>query len=213
MKDEISIIIPSFNESKNLGILIPKIRSILPLADIIIVDDSTGKEKDKTRVCISILKDFRITLISRSGKGGRGSAVTDGMREALKRKDCMIVVEMDADLAHDPDEIPLLLSKIPPADMVIGSRYLIGSHIVDWPKNRLIQSRIINFVLKYWLGLRITDYTNGFRAYTRHAALYLVSVPLYEKGFISLSETAYLLQKKKFDKRFSEGGVVSEISD
>lgn len=197
IKPTVAVIIPSYNESENLIILIPNILRILPKAQIIIVDDSTGKERTSTE---NICKRDKahITYVSRNKKLGRGSAVIKGLKVALTNESVQTFVEMDADLAHDPNEIPMLLSKIDRADMVIGSRYLKGSKIVKWPLSRLIQSKIINFLLKYWLGLHISDYTNGFRAYSRRACSYLTSIQLYEKGFISLSEVAYKLQKKGF---------------
>jgi dolichol-phosphate mannosyltransferase len=194
---DIAVIIPSYNESKNLSLLIPNIFRVLPNAQIVIVDDSNGNEKKQTeRVCREIHKN--ILYISRNNKLGRGSAVREGMKQTLRMKSIQICIEMDADLAHDPREFPALLSRIGSADVVIGSRYLKGSKIVKWPFSRLIQSKVINFLLKYWLGLHISDYTNGFRAYTRKACEYLLSIELHEKGFIALSEIAYRLQKKGF---------------
>ena len=193
----VAVIIPSYNESKNLAILIPNVFRILPDAHVIVVDDSIGYEKKQTdQVCCKIGRN--ITYISRNGKLGRGSAVIEGIKKALSLKSIQTCIEMDADLAHDPKEFHILLSKIGTVDMVIGSRYMDGSRIVKWPFSRLFQSKIINFVLKYWLGLQISDYTNGFRAYNRKSCEYLSSIELHEKGFISLSEVAYKLQKKGF---------------
>jgi dolichol-phosphate mannosyltransferase len=177
--------------------LLANILRILPSARIIVVDDSMGIERGNTEtVCEKYSK--QVICLSRNMKLGRGSAVIEGMKKALTNKAVQVCIEMDADLAHDPNEIPILLSKIDQVDMVIGSRYLKGSKIVKWPVSRLVQSKIINFLLKYWLGLHISDYTNGFRAYSRKACEYLSSIQLFEKGFISLSEVAYMLQKKGF---------------
>jgi len=194
----VAIIIPAYNESENLRLLIAKIFVHVPACKVIVVDDSTGIEKTVTKQIIEKINDTHVSLFQRDGKGGRGSAVIYGMAKALDDKKILIVVEMDADLGHDPKELSLLLAKIPPADMVIGSRYMQGSMLVDWPKSRLIQSKIINFFLRFWLGLNITDYTDGYRAYTRQACKYLTSIPLYEKGFISLSEVAFKLHRKGF---------------
>ncbi len=192
-----AIVIPSYNEGVNLGILLPNIVRILPDATIIVVDDSHGKEQICTeRVCKKYGKS--VLYISRSKKLGRGSAVVAGMKKALENAETKCIVEMDADLAHDPKEIPTLLSLMDQADMVIGSRYMANSKIIQWPVSRLIQSKIINFVLQYWLGLHISDYTNGFRSYRRKACAYICSIQLYETGFISLSEIAFKLRKKGF---------------
>jgi len=197
LKQMVAVVIPSYNESQNLKILLPNILRILPNAQIIVVDDSTGKDQMNTST-ICKRDTAHITYVSRNKKLGRGSAIIKGLKVALTNEAVQVCIEMDADLAHDPNEIPLLLSKINHADMVIGSRYMKGSKIVKWPVSRLVQSKIINFLLKYWLGLHISDYTNGFRAYSRKACEYLSSIQLFEKGFISLSEVAYKLQKNGF---------------
>jgi len=195
--EHVTIVIPAYNESCNIGILIPRILAILPRSTIIVVDDSSGNEQIQTKnICIN--KKKSVIYISRKKKDGRGSAVFDGMKIALTQTTSKIIVEMDADLAHNPNEIPRLCTPIGKYDMVVGSRYMSGSNIVKWTQSRIIQSKIINFFLKYWLGLRLTDYTNGFRAYTRHACQYLVTAPMREKGFIALSEIAYRLSKKGF---------------
>jgi glycosyltransferase involved in cell wall biosynthesis len=196
--NRLAIIIPSYNESTNLAILLADIGNLYPYARVCIVDDSLGQEKTEMEKIVSSYPKKTHTLIQRSKKKGRGSAVMAGIRQVLKDKGVKILIEMDADLAHDPKEIVLLLSKIPPCDMVIGSRYLNKSVIINWPKKRLLQSRLINFFLRYFLGIAITDYTNGFRAYSRRAAEYLVSIPIYERGFITLSEIAYRLYRKGF---------------
>ncbi len=196
-REHITVVIPAYNESQNLSRLIPRIMLILPQATIIVVDDSSGIERMRTkRCCIKYKKS--VIFLSRNKKGGRGSAVLDGMKVALQRTSSEIIIEMDADLAHDPKEIPRLCLSIGRYDMVVGSRYMSGSRLASWTWSRIIQSKIINFFLKYWLDLRLTDYTNGFRAYSRRACQYLVTAPMREKGFIVLSEIAYRLSKEGF---------------
>lgn len=191
------VVIPTYNESRNIKILISRIFKILPKTIIVVVDDSSGNEhRDTKNICAKYKKS--VLYVSRNKKNGRGSAVLDGMKIALAQTTSKIIVEMDADLAHNPNEIPRLCTPIGKYDIVVGSRYMSGSNIVKWTRVRIIQSKIINFFLKYWLGLRLTDYTNGFRAYSRRACQYLVSIPLREKGFIALSESAYMLSKKGF---------------
>ena len=182
--DHVSIIIPAYNESKNLQILTSKILRKYPNINIVIVDDSDKEKNIKLKRTLKFNK--QINIISRLKKMGRGSAVLEGFRFALKNKKIKIFVEMDADLAHEPDELPLFLKEIKSNDMVVGSRYLSKSKIIKWPIARLIQSRIINYFLKIWLGLNLTDYTNGYRAYSRRAVEFLVKQKLKEMGFISL---------------------------
>lgn len=195
----LGIIIPAFNESKNLVILISRIANLYPQVHVVIVDDSDLQERGQIQKLVT--KKYPmvdIHLIYRGKKEGRGSAVLVGMKYLVANEHILYTVEMDADLAHKPEEISLLLDQKDKADIVIGSRYLTKSHIVKWPKRRLIQSKLINFFLQFWLGLHLSDYTNGFRLYGRRALVLLTRTQLREKGFISLSEMAYVAKKRGF---------------
>ncbi len=184
---DIAVVIPAYNEEKNLRILLKDIYRYLPDALVVIVDDSPAK---------MILPGT--IVISRGQKLGRGSAVIRGLAEALTHKEIRYCFEMDADLAHSPSEFNRFLKERSTADLIVGSRYLKQSHIVQWPRHRLVQSRLINAFLRIWLGLHLTDYTNGFRLYSRKAAEFLLTAPLRETGFIALSEIAYKLQQNGF---------------
>lgn len=203
MAQNIGVIIPSYNEAINISLLIKKIFTFLPQATIVVVDDSNAEENKK-------LKDYlkqndpiihkKIILVSRHKKLGRGSAVVDGFKEMLKNRTIQYFFEMDADLAHDPKDFNKFLNavKVTKADVVIGSRYLQNSKITRWPLRRLILSRIINTFINIWLGLNLSDYTNGFRLYNRNAIIFLTEIKLKEKGFIALSEIAFRLRSKNF---------------
>lgn len=193
----IVIIIPAYREAKNLETLSREIFKEFHQIGIVIVDDSDKEENLKLRKFLSRTRK-KLKIISRYKKLGRGSAVIEGLRYSLKNRGIEIFFEMDADLAHDPKEIVKFLKKIEAADMVVGSRYMEESRIIKWPLRRLIQSKLINFFLKIWLGVDLTDYTNGYRAYNRRAVKFLVNQKLKEKGFISLSEIAYKLKKAGF---------------
>lgn len=194
----IAIALPTFNESKNLRILLNKIHKIVPGALIVIVDDSNDKEKAKIKRIAAPYQN--ITLITRQKKLGRGSAILTGFTEALKNKTIQYFVEMDTDLAHDPEEIPFFLTtmKTKKAHLVVGSRYLPKSKIIAWPLKRLVLSKLINKFLNLWLKVSLHDYTNGYRLYQRKAVEYLIKTGLQERNFIALSESAFLLHKKGF---------------
>lgn len=203
MSQNIGIIIPAYNESANIGILTKRIFLHLPNAKIVIVDDSKIESNLKLKKLLnsdSNLKNKGIILISRLRKMGRGSAVIEGFREMLKNKQIKYFFEMDADLAHDPKDFTKFSETITSknADLVIGSRYLEGSRIIKWPLKRLILSKIINNLINIWLGLKISDYTNGFRLYNRKSVEFLTNIKLKEKGFISLSEVAFRLKGEGF---------------
>lgn len=199
MTNKVAIIIPSYNESKNLKILISKIRNNLKNSQIVIVDDSKISENKKIKIIVKNL-DSNVHLISRSSKLGRGSAVLEGFKYAYKKAETEYFFEMDADLAHDPADLKKFLNEILNSknSLVIGSRYLKKSKIIKWPLWRLALSRIINFTLSFWLNLKISDYTNGYRLYNRKAIAFLLKTKLNERGFILLSEIAFKLKMKKF---------------
>ncbi len=195
----IAIVIPSYNEVKNISILMKGIYKFLPDSKIIIVDDSSFDENKKLKKMVKVKKE--IILISRLKKSGRGSAVIEGFREALKNKNIEYIFEMDSDLAHDPEEFARFIKKLSEKnyDLIIGSRYLPGGRIKNIAKNRTILSRVINVFLRYWLGIHVSDFTSGFRLYSRDAVKYLTQTKIKAKGFITLSEVLYKLYKKGFD--------------
>lgn len=195
---DLAIVVPSYNEVKNVGILIEGISKELPKAKIIIVDDSSPEENEKLK---QILRGKRnIRLLSRLKKKGRGSAVLDGFMEALKDKDIKYVFEMDSDLAHDPKEMVRFIKKNQTGkySLIIGSRYLPGGRIKNIARNRTIMSRLINIFLYYWLGIHISDHTSGFRLYKRDSVEFLVKEKLEAKGFIALSEWVYRIHSAGF---------------
>jgi len=195
----IAIVIPSYNEVKNISILMKGIYKFLPDSKIIVVDDSSFDENEKLRKMVKNKKE--VILISRLKKAGRGSAVIEGFREALKDKNIEYIFEMDSDLAHDPEEFARFIKKLSEKnyDLIIGSRYLPGGRIKNIAKNRTILSRVINVFLRYWLGIHVSDFTSGFRLYSRDAVKYLTQTKIKAKGFITLSEVLYKLYKKGFD--------------
>lgn len=195
---QLVVVLPSYNESQNLKILLPFLFRVSSDVHVIIVDDSSQQENKKIQQIVA--KYTNISLITRSKKSGRGSAVLDGFRYASKKKEYQYFVEMDTDLAHSPHELPDFVSAVQQSGvgLVIGSRYINKSKIVQWPKRRLIQSKIINVFLNTWLGLNVHDYTNGYRLYSRDAVTCLLRADLREKNFIALSESAYVLKKHGF---------------
>jgi len=221
----IYIIIPCYNEAENIGLLIMIIREIVSDAYIIVVDDNSP---DGTADIIrSIMKDDRnVSLILREGKGGRGSASIEGMKEAFKRG-ADIIIEMDADFSHNPRELPLLIKATEKYDMVIGSRYRSSSRIKGWPIIRRFFSKLANIYARLMLGIPITDYTNGYRAY-RRAVLEVVDFEaINRKGYVVLSEMAmnifargfaigevgtYFLNRRRGESNLSIGEIISAFT-
>lgn len=192
----IAIIIPTYNEALNIQKLVQEIFKLPIKVDLLFVDDNSP---DGTSQQIEEMKqgypDGRISVLKRDGKGGRGSACIEGFKIALRNK-YDYIFEMDADLSHDPREIPLFMKEILSCDLVIGSRYLKDSKIINWSLKRRIFSKIANCYARMLLKIPITDYTNGYRCY-RSSVLNMIDFDsINSKGYIVLSEIAYFLFKK-----------------
>lgn len=159
---------PTYNERDNIESTVGRVREAVPTADVLVVDDNspdgTGDIADKLAA-----EDPHVHVLHRAGKTGLGAAYIAGFRWALERG-YGTVVEMDADGSHRPEELPRLLGALASADAVLGSRYVPGGTVVNWPKPREILSRGGNIYVRLLLGLNLKDATGGYRAY-RAAAL------------------------------------------
>jgi dolichol-phosphate mannosyltransferase len=192
-----AIIIPVFNEEKNIKKLAKLIRNKTQ-ALIVIVDDSAN---DKSKNIITRQKINNLFYYHRKKKLGRGSAVVFGLKKIFKmKKKISCFIEMDADLSHDPNELLRNISFFykHSLDLLIGSRYLKKSKIINWPTSRKILSRFSNVLARIVLGVPVKDYTNGFRFYSKRAAKVVSSECLNFTGFITLSEIILRLYKKNY---------------
>jgi len=159
------VVIPTYNERENLGAIVDRVRRAVPRADILIVDDSspdgTGELADARAA-----SDTRVNVLHRTEKTGLGDAYLAAFAWALARS-YEIVVEMDADGSHPADRLPALIAGVRPggADLTIGSRWVPGGSVVDWPWLRRLISRGGNVYAQVLLGVRTKDATAGFRAF------------------------------------------------
>jgi dolichol-phosphate mannosyltransferase len=157
------IVMPTYNERQNLEIMAGRIRESTPDADLLVVDDNspdgTGDLADKLAE-----GDTHVQVMHRTEKAGLGRAYIAGFTWALEHG-YDVVVEMDADGSHRPEDLPRLLRALPDADAVIGSRYVPGGTVVNWPKSREFLSRGANVYNRIMLGISVKDATGGFRAY------------------------------------------------
>tara|TARA_Y200000002_G_scaffold297997_1_gene252684 strand:- start:3250 stop:3972 length:723 start_codon:yes stop_codon:yes gene_type:complete len=195
----ISIVIPTFKEKANIKKLVNLIKSEIQVLKIVIVDDSPDEE---IRDEINDLKD--INYIYRGKKLGRGSAVIEGLNFAQKNFDSEIFIEMDADLSHDPKELKenLRLFKENNCDLLIASRYLKKSKIVNWSILRKIFSFLANSLARFLLKIPISDYTNGYRIYSKNAVRHIrKNCGNIGDGFIILSEILVELYYNNFQIR------------
>jgi len=159
------VIVPTYNEAENVPQLVPRILEQDPGLEVLVVDDNST---DGTgRVVDDMMKtESRLHCLHRPGKMGLGTAYVDGFRYALER-DYEVVFEMDADFSHDPDSLPAFLEAIRDTDLVIGSRYLNGVTVVNWPLSRLILSYGANLYTRIITWMPVKDATGGFKCFRR----------------------------------------------
>ena len=157
------VITPTYNERKNIQNFIDKIFDVNPELHLLIIDDNSP---DKTYDIVTemSLKNSNIFLIKRPRKNGLGTAYLEGFEWAIK-KEYNYVVQMDADLSHDPGDISKLINNLDENDLVIGSRYIQGVSVVNWPIRRLLLSYGANLYSRIITGMPIKDSTGGFKAW------------------------------------------------
>tara|TARA_B100001063_G_scaffold71004_1_gene65138 strand:- start:427 stop:1158 length:732 start_codon:yes stop_codon:yes gene_type:complete len=202
MKGNSLIIIPTYNESENIELIINKILLLNDYNDILIVDDNSP---DGTSKIVSDLKKEnidRVFLIVRDNKLGLGSAYKEGFNWALN-KNYSYIFEMDADLSHDPEEIvnlkELLINS--DSDVAIGSRYLDGISVVNWPLSRIFLSYFANIYVRIITGMPIKDATSGFIGYTNKSLSSLNIDNIKFNGYAFQIEMKFKLWKKNFKLR------------
>ncbi|MBI4282131.1 MAG: polyprenol monophosphomannose synthase [Chloroflexi bacterium] len=182
---KVSIVIPTYNERGNVQPLCEGIRKALEAVweyEVIIVDDSSPDGTSEMVRHLAV-EDPRIKLIQRQGKLGLGSAVTAGF--AVAKGEYWVM--MDADLSHRPEDLPKLLKGLSDADIVVGSRYVQGGGVVNWPLPRRIVSRGASALGRWIVGLQVRDLTSGFGAFRRDRMVALMP-SLNPKGFKLLLE-------------------------
>ena len=193
--NNISIIIPTYKEKDNIFKLTQMILSILPKATIYIVDDTKNLSLKR------YFKNKRIKYFLRKNKKGRGSAVLYGLNKSLQKKTHKIFIEMDADFSHNPNELRKKINYFTKKklDLLISSRYLKKSKIINWPISRLLFSKLSNLLARILLKVGVTDYTNGYRVYSRKSVELIVKkCGKIGDGFIVLSEILLTIKLKKY---------------
>jgi dolichol-phosphate mannosyltransferase len=167
------VVVPTYNEVDNIPQLVPAILSQDPRLDVLIVDDNSP---DGTAASVRAQPGFgdRVYLLERAGKLGLGSAYIAGFRWAIEQG-YPLVFEMDADFSHNPESLPVFLREIESADVVLGSRYLHGITVVNWPLQRLMLSVGANLYARIVTGLPVKDCTGGFKCFRREV---LEALPL-----------------------------------
>ncbi len=193
------IIIPTYNESENIELIINKIISNDDSNDVLVVDDNSPDGTSKLVENQKNIHNNRVFLIKRNKKSGLGSAYKVGFKWALENN-YSYIFEMDADMSHDPDEIKNLKFQLiqNKYDVVVGSRYIEGVSVVNWPLSRIFLSYFANLYVRVITSMPIKDATSGFVGYTKNA---LSSIELSEikfNGYAFQIEMKFKLWKKNF---------------
>jgi dolichol-phosphate mannosyltransferase len=160
-----TVVVPTYNERKNIEELVPKVLSSLPDVEILIVDDGSPDGTGEFADALS-RDDPRVHVLHRPSKMGLGSAYVQGFKHALGT-DTDLIIQMDADFSHDPDVIPKLVEWAASYDVVLGSRYITGANVVNWPLSRLFLSYFANVYTHLVTGLPLRDSTGGFKCFHR----------------------------------------------
>ncbi len=169
MSARVLVVVPTYNEKESIPGALSRLREHVPDADVLVVDD--GSPDGTGQLVEQIAADERdagvarsVSVLHRTAKQGLGKAYVAGFGWALERS-YDVIVEMDADGSHRAQDLPALLAALPDADLVLGSRWVPGGSVVNWPKNREVLSRGANTYTRLLLGIPVRDATGGFRAY------------------------------------------------
>lgn len=183
------MVVPTYNESENIDWIVGRLRAAQPGVDILIVDDNspdgTGEIADRLAA-----SDETISVVHRSEKAGLGAAYLNGFDVALKAG-YDVIGEMDADGSHQPEQLQRLLDALHAADLVIGSRYVPGGSVVNWPVRRLILSRGGNLYVRLLLGIKVKDATAGFRLFRRATLERIDLTTVRSTGYVFQTDLAY----------------------
>lgn len=183
------MVIPTYNEAGNISWIVERLRTAQPDVDVMIVDDNspdgTGQLADDLAAA-----DPQVSVVHRTEKAGLGAAYLHGFAVALEHG-YDVIGEMDADGSHQPEQLDRLLTAVHDADLVIGSRWVPGGSVVNWPKSRELLSRGGNLYVRILLGLRVGDATAGFRLFRRQTLEAIDLASVQSTGYVFQTDLAY----------------------
>jgi len=200
------VIIPTYNERENIDRIVPQVLEKEPSIRVLIVDDNspdgTGEIADRMAK-----ENERVFVIHRQNKSGLGTAYITGFKFALER-DFDYVFEMDCDFSHDPKYIPDFLQAIKEHDLVLGSRYISGVNVINWPMSRLLLSYYANVYSRIVTGLPVRDATSGFKCFRREVLKVIDLEEVKSNGYSFQIEMSFRAWRKGF--RIKEIPIVFE---
>jgi dolichol-phosphate mannosyltransferase len=195
------VVVPTFNERENLPILIDGLLKV-PSLRVLVVDDGSPDGTGAVADALAASHPERINVMHRTGRPGLGLSYVDGLRWALGTG-VPLICQMDADLSHNPADLPRLIAATEGADLAIGSRYVDGGRIVNWPVHRRVLSGFANLYIRTITGLQAHDCTSGFRCWRREA---LEQIPLER-----ITSDSYAFLVELVWESVSRGSRVSEV--
>lgn len=195
------VVVPTYDERANLGPIVARTLSAVPQAQVLVVDDNspdgTGRLADELAAA-----DPRVHALHRTAKAGLGAAYIAGFEWGLAR-DHQVLVEMDADGSHPPEVLPAMLDRLATADVVLGSRWVPGGEVVDWPRHRELLSRGASVYTRLALGVQVRDATAGYRAYRREV--------LEKIDYAAVASVGYCFQIDLVRRALDAGFRVAEV--
>ena len=184
------VVIPTYNERANLPILVNGLMKHEGVRVLVVDDQSPDGTGD---IGETLAREFpgRVSVMHRTGRRGFGRSYIDGMKQAITEP-VDVICQMDADLSHDPQQLPDLIAASANADVVIGSRYIPGGKIVNWPKRRRALSRVANVYIRTVTRLQTKDCTSGYRCWTKQAMTAMPLDDFISDGYSFLVEMLFL---------------------
>jgi dolichol-phosphate mannosyltransferase len=196
------VVIPTYNERQNISELIPAIQRAVPDLHILVVDDNSPDSTGQAVLDLAADQREKIFLLSRPAKDGLAQAYSAGFKEALRRG-YDLILQMDADLSHDPVYLPTFLQHMATFDLLLGSRYLRGVNVVNWDFKRLILSKMASVYIRWVTGMPFSDLTGGFKCWKRETLEQIDLDGVFSNG--------YLFQIEMTWKAYRRGSRIGEL--
>lgn len=190
------VVVPTYNERDNLPLLVPEILKV-PGTEVLVVDDQSPDGTGAVADALATQHPGRVHVLHRTGRRGLGVSYVDGFRRAVQT-DADVVVQMDADRSHDPQHLPAMIAAAATADLVVGSRYLHGISVVNWPLRRIVLSLFANAYIRAVTGLGVRDCTAGYRCWRREALARLPLDRIASEGYSFQVEMTFLAASQGF---------------
>jgi dolichol-phosphate mannosyltransferase len=188
------VVVPTYNERENVPALVERLMVHLNVR-VLIVDDQSPDGTGEVADALARTHAGRVEVMHRTGRRGLGLSYLDGFKKALGEP-VDLICQMDADLSHDPAGLPALIEGSSHADLVLGSRYVPGGAILNWPPHRLLLSRFANFYVRMVTRLRVRDCTTGYRCWRRGTLAALPFERVRSDGYSFLIETLFMAVRR-----------------